>query len=221
MKTVLTSVCAVLVFGSGVMAIPTEVVFEDTLQDPLFVPRHVHELGVNNTGTILFPEDEEIGAVDSLTNDTACDQTPGDDPGIPNAVVIMTNVTGKAWDDVWYVGDPETTLTNYDGWVNAAPWPATGGGLAFKIDSVGFNKPLIFESIAVNDIFEPNETWHFIIQDYSNALAGQPAALDSVGVGVASLGLPSTGSIIAVPEPASILLLILGSAVGVLRRARR
>ena len=62
---------------------------------------------------------------------------------------------------MWYVADfPDTRITNWDGSVN--------GSLAFKIDNVGINQPLIGESINVNGIFEPGEIWDFIIDGYQN-----------------------------------------------------
>ena len=152
-------------------------------------------------------------ALEITTEYTPCSE-PGnfDDPAIPNFEVRMTNMTTMDFRDVWYVADLETSITNFDGWVN--------DGRAFKIDSIGFNKPLVFESNPfLNDIFEAGESWSFVIQDYTS---GGPASFFySIGVGFMSpAGPPSTGSIIAIPEPATMTLVALGG-IGVLLRRRR
>jgi hypothetical protein len=196
-----------LLFGlvaAPAMALPVNVTSDDLSQcDPLAVPPLVDELG---NFTPPFPPDELIAAGDQQTSLSAC--PPFDGPA-PNVLVFMTNLTTRAFDEVWYVADPETSLTNLDGLVNNEP--------AFRIDSLvsdpgGINHPLRFESIAVNDIFEPGETWEFIIDDYFNA-AGIAASTFGSGpaVGFLSVGdVVSSGSIIATPEPSTALLLGLG-----------
>jgi len=196
---------AVLVVAIPASAMPTDVSFQDGPQDPLVVPPVVDELG----WAPPFPPDEEIISQDTPTEETACFDG-SDDPAVLNQLVTMTNLTGQTWVEVWYVADPETSITNFDGWIN--------GEEAFKIDNVGINRPLVFESIAVNNIFEVGETWMFIIQDYTNAAGGPPSAFDSIGVPTPGFP-PSTGSIIAiVPEPATISLLGLGVLCLIRRR---
>jgi hypothetical protein len=198
-------------------AVPTTVTHDDTAGcDVLSVPRAVHELG-EAPAFANFPT-ELISAVATFITTPACAAT---DEADPNALVVITNLTGLSWSDLWYVGDPPnatggggTSFTNVDGVVN--------GGLAFKIDTAGLNTPLVFESIAADGIFAPGEIWHFIIQDYGNAAALAADALDSIGVGSASAGgPPSSGSIIAirhVPEP---LLGLVGYALAVATLRRR
>lgn len=202
------------------LAMPMPVVSSDTpLCDVLAVPRNVHELGLIPP----FPIDEALEATSMVTNQFAC---PADNPQLPNALVIMTNLSTIAWTDVWYVTDPLdatgapfTTISNEDGLLDMAP-AFVAPGQAFKIDYLGMNRPLIFESLIPDAIFQPGETWHFIIDDYVN-VAGLPAHLfDSIGVASASLGgPPSSGSIIAVvPEPATLSLLAGVAGIALLRR---
>ena len=105
------------------------------------------------------------------------------------------------------MADYDTTLSNEDGKV-------LGAVSAFRIDAEGSNKPLIITPASADGIFDPGETWDFIIQDYANTFhPGDPtsaAFLNSVGL--PSAGLGSTGSIVGlpVPEPATAGLLGLG-----------
>jgi hypothetical protein len=214
MLRALTIGVGLLLIPSISLALPTQVTYNDSLNcDPLFVPKDVHELGLP-TAFSLHP-DEIIDAVDTLTFNPAC---LSDDPNTPNALVIMTNLTPIAWKDVWYVADPRglpglvgTSISNYDGFVDVP-----GGvdpGQAFKIDTVGVNRPLVGESGLADGIFSPGETWEFIIDDYMNSGGLAASMFDSIGVASASTaGPPSSGSIIAVPvpEPATCMLLVLG-----------
>jgi hypothetical protein len=193
--------------------------YQDGPQDPLAVPEQMHELGDNPP----FPPDEEIlSQTLDETNETACFDG-SDDPAFPNALVSITNNTPTTWYNVHYVADPETGITNFDGWIGNLG--AGDAEEAFRIDSVGINRPLVSESITANDIFEPGETWEFIIQDFTNAAGGPPTPFDSLGIAGASAGWPpSTGSIIGqVPEPSTFVALagLLGMGlIGYWRRRR-
>ena len=125
-------------------------------------------------------------------------------------------MTGKEWVQLFYVADPETSLTNWDEWVGQVGDPIPEE--AFLIDNLGLNKPLVFESITANNIFEVGETWEFVIQNYANALGVVPHAFGTLGIASFSAGdLDSSGSIIT-PEPATLVLLGLG---GLAFRKRR
>ncbi len=165
--------------------------------DTLVVPPEVDELGIAPP----FPAGEVIAASDSDPFFAPCPST--DDPGIPNPVVEIVNLNPFTFTEVWYVADsPETTISNVDGSVTGPG----GIGNAFHIDSIGINTPLFFESLTADGIFEPGETWRFIIQDYFNIFGLPPSAIDSIGVtsvpfpnGEPTLVLgESSGSIIAV-----------------------
>ena len=97
--------------------------------------------------------------------------------------------------------------------------------LAFKIDNLisdplGIHHPLIFEGGGViPGVWEPGETWHFVLQDYTNVFGKPASLLGSVGVPSAPGTFDSSsGSIIAIPEPATMILLAMGSVALVRRR---
>lgn len=140
--------------------------------------------------------------------------------------IWIRNKTSADWTEVYYVADPETSLTNYDEWVgNAGLGDATP---AFRIDAVGENTPLVSESMAADGILQAGETWEFVVQDYSNANTPQPGPHAFGSIGIASLSsdpppdqtIPSTASIIAAPEPAALALLAAGAVVLIRRRRR-
>jgi hypothetical protein len=165
----------------------------------------------------LFPQDELIQTVWTFTDQVACPMS--DDPLVPNVLVDMRNLSGRAWENLFYVADPETSFSNYDGLAMSY----AGMGVvtaAFRIDALGMNKNLVSETFAANHIFEPGEAWQFIIQDYSNA-AGLPPSFGSLDFAGASGGDQlSTGSIVqfVVPGPGSLAVLGLAALLPGRRR---
>lgn len=186
--------------------------------DGPFCDNHGFLRAIEELGTApLFPQDELILTVWTPTQQVAC---PGsDDPTMPNVLVEMTNLTGKYWDNLFYVADPETALSNVDGLAMsyAAPGAVTE---SFRIDALGMNRNLVFESMTVDGIFEPGEVWAFIIQDYGNAFGLTPDLMGSLDFAGASAGDSfSTGSVVQfVPAPGSLALLGLGGLLTVRRR---
>jgi len=166
---------------------------------------------------LVFAPDEAIAHSFSFTQTPACPMT--DNTAMPNALVSMTNLTGRFLDNLYYVGDPETAFSNFDGGAFGA---ATLGivGHAFRIDTLGMNRNLVFESMTFDGIFEPGETWEFIVQDYSNAAGLPPDAFFSIGMAGDSLTDPTSSASIVrmVPTPGSTVLGLMGLAL--LRRKR-
>ncbi len=220
MKTMNTILFIVVIISvtSTSSAYPVNPWSENGPQDPLFIEQaEWHELG----NMPAFPTDEWITSVHTFTDQTSC-WDGSDNPTIPNILVEITNMTDVAWWDLHYVADPETTITNFDGWIGNV-------GLsdleeAFRIDYLRagtINGPLVFESFGADEIFMPGETWQFIIQDYGNALGGSPSDFSSLGIAGMSGGLPSTGSVIArhfVPSPSVLSLLAVAGFIGSRRR---
>jgi hypothetical protein len=159
-----------------------------------------------------FPDPEWIISSWVETTYRPCPVNP-DYPDIPNIEVAITNMTGQAWWNLQYVADVDTSIQNYDKW-------RINDSYAFLIDNRNLNQPLISESLNPNLVFEPGETWVFVIQDFASSWGGPPTPFDSIGVGSQSLlGPPSTGSIIGyVPEPATLALIAIGSLVPLWRR---
>ena len=219
---------ALVALATQTLASPTKIVHNNTPQcDFLFIPDDVEELGEFS----VFPADEALSAADlGHTPVIPCPST--NLSNLPEIVVDIRNLSGRAWSEVWYVADPETTVTNFDGEANQVPFSPLQE--AFRIDNDisdpgGTHHPLISESLFPNGIWDIGESWQFVLQDYSNSLGLSAAAINSIGVGNASVPLAgvtdSSGSIIAitevVPEPASLALALVGMGALVATRRSR
>jgi hypothetical protein len=168
----------------------------------------------------VFAPEEHFAHASTFTNFSACTMT--DSPTIPNALVVITNLTGRYLQDLYYVADEGTTFSNIDGGAFGAGSP-TVRTPAFRIDELGANKNLIFESMTFDGILEPGETWQFIVQDYGNPSGLSADALFSVGLAGDSPNfgvVDSSASIVTtqVPAPASAVLGLAG--LSLLRRKR-
>ena len=207
----------VVIIGTipAALAVPVNAELRDTpRQDILVNYPDWHELGVG------FPIDEAIGSSYTETQYVPC---TGDYTGGQNYEVTITNLSQNFWSELHYVADPETSFTNDDGEAQDPTHP--GWTLAFRIDAVEENTPLVYESMTQDNIFEPGEVWKFVVQEYSNSNQPwtSPDLLDSwnsqQGQGQISFasagGPPSSASIIAIPEP-NVIIMILVSAGGLL-----
>jgi len=183
-----------------------------------------HEIGE----TTAFPIDERISVVVSAAFTYEC---VGDDGVANDFVVQMTNLSSYSYVDLFFVADSAISIGNADGMVIDlinAPGVVSD---AFKIDgtvTVGVNNPLLNESGTVNEIFEPGETWRFVVTNVVFPASVPPTLIfDSAGgFSGSSLGTPpSTASILGtqvVPEPTTALLFGLGVAgLAWQRRSRR
>jgi hypothetical protein len=194
------------------LAEPLNPYYVDGPQDPLFLAdADWHELGNQ------FPPPELIDSNWTFTDETGCFDG-SDDPLIPNILVEIVNLTPTHWIDLHYVADPETAITNFDGWIGNVG--LNDAEEAFRIDYQVINRPLVFESMNPDTVFEPGEVWWFIIQDHGNALGGPPHDFSSIGIASLSTGWPpSTGSIIArIPLPGTMPLIGLAGLLAYRRR---
>lgn len=185
-------------------AVPTIAPFVDTPPCDTHAITLTHELG-NPPAAGSFPPDEAIDSASTPVQQQGC-STFVQPNGILDWVVTITNLTSTHWVDLFFVADADKSYGNVDGLIL--------GGLAFRIDGVGINVPLLAESLAPDLVFEPGETWTFLVIDWDpGANGGPPSLMGSIGVGVGSVTDPSsTASIVAnprlrVPEPATELLI--------------
>jgi hypothetical protein len=193
----------------------TGVYLEDARCDALPNFTLNHELG----NAAFFPINEGITVQVAPVPFTVCVQNDS----IQNDwVVDITNVSGIAWTDLYFVADLGMRIGNADGNmidVVNAPGVVTD---AFRIDGTvtgGINNNLMNEiGGVVNEIFEPGETWHFAVSNFQGP-TNPPPIMNTPGVFAGSdpIIVPpiNTASILAipVPEPTTI------GAIGVLTTA--
>ncbi len=102
---------------------------------------------------------EAIGRADRLNQCVPVRQPSRRRPSMASDfIVTITNFTTFSWTDLFFVADAGIFVGNADGKIK--------DGEAFKIDKTGINTPLISESMARDFIFEPGESWTFIVQDW-------------------------------------------------------
>jgi len=184
---------------------------------------HGPQFAIDELGTgPLFPDDELISAVATITDLSACTMT--DDPTVANQLIRMTNLSGRDLSNLFYVADPQTTFSNVDGFAttNLVPSPDDFLTAAFRIDAEGSNRNLIFESISADGVFQAGETWQFIVQDFGNLLGLGAASLGSLDFAGGSFGEQlSAASIVQFEIPAPSAAALFGLAGLTAARRRR
>lgn len=200
---------------------------EDTRCDQVPTQFLSHELG--QTG--FFPINEALEISVQPTTVTVC--VPND--GVANDwIVQITNISGQAWRNLFFVADAGATLGNADGSARdlaGAPNVLTD---AMRIDGTvtpGINNNLLLESAIPDEILQPGETWRFNVSNYVDyPVGGAPVPpifiLPGRFAGSEPLGVSNgTASILAVPVPEPLIggALVVGAAALALRRpiARR
>ncbi|MBC8108763.1 MAG: hypothetical protein H7Z14_19420 [Anaerolineae bacterium] len=206
-------------------AVPVVAVYnEDQRCDPVISQTLSHELGEQQ----FFPLNESFNAFVSPATFTVC--VP-DDNIANDWIVQITNTSGIAWQNLFFVADLGLTIGNADGNmidVIGAPGVTTD---AFRIDgtvTLGLNNNLLNESGAVDEIFAPGETWRFNVSNYFDAAGTAPAPAFRIPgkfAGSEPYVVPpfSTASIVAtpVPEPSALFAIVLPAAALLMRRRSR
>lgn len=218
---------ASLVGASTSMAVPvTSSYVEDARCDAIPSQTLTHELG----DAAIFPLNESIIYSTSAANTTVC--VP-DDLITNDWIVQMTNTSGVAWQNLFFVCDKNTQVGNADGnmfdVINAPLGPTD----AFRIDgtvTLGLNNNLLGESGVVDEIFSPGETWRFNVSNFmalNTAGVFTPPVFVTPGIFAGSSTFnvnPGNASILAtpvVPEPATVGIIVLGLGGLLLRRPGR
>jgi hypothetical protein len=224
-KTILAIAACGAIAASTAQAVPILGVYnEDPRCDVVPTQTLTHELGEVQ----FFPLNEAFTVNISPAPFTVC--VPDD--GIANDwIVDMQNVSGIAWTNLFFVADLGLTIGNADGnvidVVNAPGVVAD----AFRIDgtvTAGVNNNLLGESFVADEIFAPGENWRFTVSNYFDPAGTAPPPIFRVpGKFAGSEPYPnsagSTASIIAtpVPEPSTLVALLLPLGALLLRRRRR
>lgn len=206
-------------------AVPVVAVYnEDPRCDPIISQTLSHELGEQQ----FFPINESFIPLVTPATFTVC--VP-DDLIQNDWIVQITNTSGQAWQNLFFVADLGLTIGNADGNmidVINAPGVTTD---AFRIDgtvTLGANNNLLGESGAVDEIFAPGETWRFNVSNYFDPAGTAPPPqfrIPGKFAGSEPFVMPpfSTASIVAtpVPEPSTLFAIVLPAAALLMRRRSR
>jgi len=195
----LFSVSFSVLFGSlhEANAFPTTVEFQNgVLCDDLDIPTNVEELGLLGQFRPIRGDAISLSVTAPPFNPIlGCRDGIGDTNPF---FVFIKNENSRTFSDLWFIVDLGSSFSNVDGL-------ARGTGTfdipvftsAFKIDSIGNNKPLLAESINANGFFEPGEIWVFVVDGWDGDFTLTPRNLATVGISSGDR-VRSTASIIAV-----------------------
>jgi hypothetical protein len=219
-----------IALGATLAAVPTAGAvpisgnyLEDARCDVIPNQHLTHELGDAAT----FPPNEALLISLQQVNFTVC--VPDD--GVANDwIVQIQNVSGTAWQDLFFVVDFHVVVGNADGMMEdaiGAPGVFTD---AFRIDgtvTAGANNNLLFESGPVDEVLQPGEIWRFAVSNFVAVTSAglQPPILITPGIFAGSAPFPNTPgncSILAnpVPEPAISAGLLVAAGALLHRRKR-
>lgn len=204
-----------------VMAVPVNGLYiEDPRCDIIPTQQLPHELGEVTS----FPLIQSFFSTVKSTTTFVC--VP-DDLVVNDWEVEIRNTSNIAWTNLFFVANLGMTVGNSDGLVMDVVNAPGVVADAFRIDAVGANNNLIFESSVADGIFAPGESWRFLVTNFMNTNGTTPPPLfNSPGLfgGSAPViaAFPDTASILAtpVPEPTTWGVLGLGAAGLFLRRPR-
>lgn len=230
MKTNTLSIFALTAISAAIAttasAVPVNGFYvEDGRCDPVPNQSLSHELGE----ATFFPINESLQIFVAPVTTYVC--VPDD--GIQNDWGIqIVNVSGQAWNNLFFVADLGLSIGNADGTVyDTAPTPGVVVD-AFRIDGTvtitGMNDNLQNESGTVDEILAPGESWRFLVTNYTSTVGVNPPPLfraPGVFANTEPFMTPwiSTASILATPVPEPSLvhgLVAVGSAL-LMRRPRR
>ena len=211
-------------FENAVQAVPVVATYVDTSDCDFHGSLTLgHELGDVLEG---FPLDEALTVSIQPTSQVVC---VGDD-GLPNDwEVDITNLSSYSYQDLFAVADDGIAIGNFDGMITDSINSPAVSTTAFRIDDVGSNNSLSGDN--GNLIFEPGETWTFLISnftDVNNTSLTPPPFFGSIGRfsgSSAVLNDRSTLSIVAnrvpIPEPTGLSLFCTSSALLSMSRYRK
>ena len=146
----------------------------------------------------FFPLDEQISSSHVSSAPVVCVADDGDSSN--DYEITITNLSGLAWTNLFYVVDQFDTVGNADGTISDGITSCD----AFKIDAAGSNANLVSESAAADGVFAPGEVWVFRVTNLvmSPTLPTTPTPFDSLGFCSASFATFSAhGSIVAELAP--------------------
>jgi len=155
------------------------------------------------------------------------------DDGIANDwTVHMTNMSGQAWTNLFFVADKGAAIGNADGRVEDVIGAAGIFTDAFHIDVDGINANLLSESMHADGIFEPGEDWEFGVMNFDTGAVSMPPVIITPDVFAGSSLLGSNGGVTrgnasilgipaAVPRPGTVGVVTIAVTSLLMRRPHR